>query len=395
MGFKKDFIWGGATASYQVEGAAYEDGKGLNIWDIFCKDGGHIYENQTGDAACDQYHRYKEDVQIMKEMGMKAYRFSLSWARIMPEGTGTVNEKGLKYYDNLINELLDNGIEPFVTLYHWDLPYALHLQGGWMNPNSPSWFYEYAKVVAEHFSDRVKNFFTINEPQCIVGLGYQTGEHAPGLKVGPSDYFRIWHNVLKAHGRAVEALREFSKQPVKISMAPCGALYVPETNKPEDIEAARKANFSLPENSIGACSWDVALCCDPVYLGQYPEDILKEFGQFFPKVTDADMKLISQKLDEWQKAAKTEVSRELINSCVAQITPVSNEEFRWVLDFQLSEVKGINMTSCTMDGFMELARFVIPFEDAKAFKASRNQKIHRRDWTDLTVIVGIRSKIHP
>lgn len=129
MGFKKDFIWGGATASYQVEGAAYEDGKGLNIWDIFCKDGGHIYENQTGDAACDQYHRYKEDVQIMKEMGMKAYRFSLSWARIMPEGTGAVNEKGLEYYDNLINELLDNGIEPFVTLYHWDLPYALHLQG--------------------------------------------------------------------------------------------------------------------------------------------------------------------------------------------------------------------------------------------------------------------------
>lgn len=119
MGFKKDFIWGGATASYQVEGAAYEDGKGLNIWDIFCKDGGHIYENQTGDAACDQYHRYKEDVQIMKEMGMKAYRFSLSWARIMPEGTGAVNEKGLEYYDNLINELLDNGIEPFVTLYHW------------------------------------------------------------------------------------------------------------------------------------------------------------------------------------------------------------------------------------------------------------------------------------
>ncbi len=117
MGFKKDFIWGGATASYQVEGAAYEDGKGLNIWDIFCKDGGHIYENQTGDAACDQYHRYKEDVQIMKEMGMKAYRFSLSWARIMPEGTGTVNEKGLKYYDNPINELLDNGIEPFLLPY--------------------------------------------------------------------------------------------------------------------------------------------------------------------------------------------------------------------------------------------------------------------------------------
>lgn len=297
MGFKKDFIWGGATASYQVEGAAYEDGKGLNIWDIFCKDGGHIYENQTGDAACDQYHRYKEDVAIMKELGLKAYRFSVNWARILPEGIGKVNEKGLAYYDNLVNCLIENGIEPYMTLYHWDLPYALHQRGGWLNPQSPEWFYEYAKLMAAHFSDRVSHFFTFNEPQCTVGLGYVTGEHAPGLKVGPYDCFSIWHNVLKAHGRGVQAIREAAVRPVEIGMAPCGALYYPATDSKEDIEAARKANFSLHEADIRAVSWDVAFCADPVFLGQYPEDIMKSFGQYFPKNAEKDLELISQPLD--------------------------------------------------------------------------------------------------
>ena len=179
MSFRKDFVWGAATASYQVEGAAYEDGKGLNIWDVFCKEDGHVYEHHTGDVACDQYHRYKEDVAIMKELGLKAYRFSVNWARILPEGTGKVNEKGLAYYDNLVNCLIENGIEPYMTLYHWDLPYALHQKGGWLNPQSPEWFYEYAKLMAAHFSDRVSHFFTFNEPQCTVGLGYVTGEHAP------------------------------------------------------------------------------------------------------------------------------------------------------------------------------------------------------------------------
>ena len=296
MQFPKDFLWGTATSSYQIEGAANEDGKGKSIWDVFTHVPGTVKDRSNGDMAIDHYHRFREDIRLMAKMGIRNYRFSISWGRILPDGTGAVNEKGLAFYSELVDCLLENGIRPFCTLYHWDLPYALHLRGGWLSPDMPEWFANYTTIVADALGDRVKDFITINEPQCIVGLGYQTGEHAPGLKVGPSDYFRIWHNVLKAHGRAVEALREFSKQPVKISMAPCGALYVPETNKPEDIEAARKANFSLPENSIGACSWDVALCCDPVYLGQYPEDILKEFGQFFPKVTDADMKLISQPL---------------------------------------------------------------------------------------------------
>lgn len=297
MSFRKDFVWGAATASYQVEGAAYEDGKGLNIWDVFCKEDGHVYEHHTGDVACDQYHRYKEDVAIMKELGLKAYRFSVNWARILPEGTGKVNEKGLAYYDNLVNCLIENGIEPYMTLYHWDLPYALHQKGGWLNPQSPEWFYEYAKLMAAHFSDRVSHFFTFNEPQCTVGLGYVTGEHAPGLKVGPYDYFSIWHNVLKAHGRGVQAIREAAVCPVEIGMAPCGALYYPATDSKEDIEAARKANFSLPEADIRAVSWDVAFCADPVFLGQYPEDIMKSFGQYFPKNAEKDLELISQPLD--------------------------------------------------------------------------------------------------
>ena len=297
MSFRKDFVWGAATASYQVEGAAYEDGKGLNIWDVFCKEDGHVYEHHTGDVACDQYHRYKEDVAIMKELGLKAYRFSVNWARILPEGIGKVNEKGLAYYDNLVNCLIENGIEPYMTLYHWDLPYALHQRGGWLNPQSPEWFYEYAKLMAAHFSDRVSHFFTFNEPQCTVGLGYVTGEHAPGLKVGPYDYFSIWHNVLKAHGRGVQAIREAAVRPVEIGMAPCGALYYPATDSKEDIEAARKANFSLHEADIRAVSWDVAFCADPVFLGQYPEDIMKSFGQYFPKNAEKDLELISQPLD--------------------------------------------------------------------------------------------------
>lgn len=297
MSFSEDFAWGAASASYQVEGAAREDGKGLNIWDVFSAEDGKIYEGHNGDIACDAYHRINEDIQVMKKMGLKAYRFSVSWSRILPEGTGKINEKGLEYYDRLINSLLENNIQPYLTLYHWDLPYELHRQGGWLNPKSPEWFYEYARIIGERFSDRVTNFFTINEQQCAGGLGYYTGTHAPGLKLGPKDFFSVWHNLLKAHGRAVQALRETAHRTVKIGMAPCGALYMPETNFKEDIEAARKATFSIPENTVDACIWDVAMCADPVFLGHYPEDIQRKFGHYFPKITQEDMKLISQPLD--------------------------------------------------------------------------------------------------
>ena len=295
--FPENFVWGAATSAYQIEGAVTEDGKGEHIWDVYTKEPGKIYSGHTGEVACDHYHRYKEDVQLMKAIGLKAYRFSIDWSRVLPEGYGRVNEKAIAFYNALIDELLENEIEPYITLYHWELPYEIYKRGGWMNPQIVEWFGEYAKLVAERFSDRVTHFFTLNEPQCFVGLGFLTGEHAPGVKAPLRDTFEMAHNALKAHGRAVQMLRAYGKQKLTIGYAPTSSVCYPETNRPEDIEAARKANFSLPENSIGACSWDVALCCDPVYLGQYPEDILKEFGQFFPKVTDADMKLISQPLD--------------------------------------------------------------------------------------------------
>ena len=296
MSFKKDFVWGAATAAYQVEGAAFEEGKGLNIWDIFCEQDGKIFGGHTGAVACDQYHRYKEDVQLMKQMGLKAYRFSIDWARIMPEGVGVVNQAGIDFYNHLIDELLANGIEPFLTLYHWELPYALHKKGGWLNEESVKWFGEYAKVIAENFSDRVKYYFTFNEPQCFISLGYMEGVHAPGLHYGAREYFMICHNVLRAHGTAVKVLREHAAQPIQIGYAPTGAFYFPESDKPEDIEVARKANFEAPD-TLDGCKWSVAWLSDPVMLGNYPEETVKKFAKYLPEITEEDMKLIHQPID--------------------------------------------------------------------------------------------------
>ncbi len=172
MGFRKDFMWGAATSAYQIEGGAGEDGKGLDIWDVYCREPGKVYEGHTGDIACDHYHRYKDDVLLMKEMGLKAYRFSINWSRIFPDGTENVNEKGIDFYNLLIDELLEAGIEPYITLYHWELPYEIYKRGGWMNREIVEWFGQYAALVSARFSDRVTHFFTLNEPQCFVGLGF-------------------------------------------------------------------------------------------------------------------------------------------------------------------------------------------------------------------------------
>ena len=295
MAFRDDFVWGVATSSYQVEGAYKEDGKGLNIWDVFTHDEGRVFENHTGDIACDHYHRYKEDVALMKEMGVQAYRFSIDWARVLPEGTGKVNEKGMAFYSDLIDTLLEAGIEPYVTLYHWELPYELYKKGGWMNDEIVEWFGDYAALIAERFSDRVTKFFTINEPQCFVGLGCLTGEQAPGIKAPVRDTFAMAHNVMKAHGRAVQRLRAHAKQPIEIGYAPtCGMTY-PLTDKPEDIEAARQSLFSIGD--INRWTWNVSWWSDPVLLGHYPEAERKRFEKYLPKITDADLKLMSEPID--------------------------------------------------------------------------------------------------
>ena len=296
MSFREDFVWGAATSAYQIEGAAKEDGKGEHIWDVYTKEPGKIYGGHNGDVACDHYHRYKEDVQIMKQIGLKGYRFSIDWSRVLPEGTGKANEKGIAFYNNLIDELLANDIEPYITMYHWELPYELYKRGGWMNPQIAEWFGAYAKLLAERFSDRVTHFFTMNEPQCFVGLGFVSGEHAPGLKAPLRDTFQMAHNAMRAHGRAVQMLRAHAKQPLVIGYAPTGSMRYPETEKPEDIEAARQDLFALPDD-LSNWHWNVSWWSDPVLLGKYPEEGLEKYAPYLPKITEEDMRLISEPID--------------------------------------------------------------------------------------------------
>ncbi len=296
MGFSENFVWGAATSAYQIEGAVKEDGKGEHIWDVYVKEPGHIYGGHNGNSACDHYHRFREDVSIMKEIGIMAYRFSIDWSRVLPEGFGSVNERGIAFYDSLIDELLKNGIEPYITLHHWELPYEIYKRGGWMNPQIVEWFGEYARLIAERFSDRVTHFFTLNEPQCFVGLGYLTGDHAPGIKAPLRDTFEMAHNALKAHGRAVQMLRQYGKQKLTVGYVPtCGMCY-PETEKAEDIEAARQALFAMNQDDRN-WTWNVSWWSDPVLLGNYPEEGLKRYEPYLPRITDEDMKLIAEPID--------------------------------------------------------------------------------------------------
>ena len=296
MGFSDNFVWGAATSAYQIEGGVKGAGKGMHIWDVYTKESGKVYGGHTGETACDHYHRFREDVRIMKEIGLKAYRFSIDWTRVLPEGTGRVNEEGIRFYSDLIDALIENNIEPYITLYHWELPYELYKKGGWMNRDIAEWFGEYAGLVAERFSDRVTHFFTLNEPQCFVGLGFLTGVHAPGLKCPVRDTFEMAHNALRAHGRAVQMLRQHAKQPLTIGYAPTSGIIYPASDRPEDIEAARKKYFSMPEDDSN-WTWNVAWWSDPVLLGKYPEEGLKKYEKYLPKITEEDMRLISEPID--------------------------------------------------------------------------------------------------
>lgn len=293
--FRDDFVWGVASSAYQVEGRDPEDGCGKNIWDTFAEEG-RILDGKDAYTACDHMHRYKEDYKLMKLLGIKAYRFSMSWARILPEGTGKVNEKAIAMYRDMILSMKENGIEPYITMYHWEFPQALQDKGGWLNEDVIQWFGEYAKVVAENFSDICEYFITLNEPECFVGLGHLSGVHAPGLKLPYKDVFKIAHNALRAHGQAVINLRKYASRPIKVGYAPtCGMAY-PATDSPEDIEAARKTLFGFNQ-PMDNWTWNVAWFNDPVFLGKYPEEGLKKFAEYLPEITDEDMELISQPLD--------------------------------------------------------------------------------------------------
>ena len=293
MNFPDAFIWGAAAASYQIEGAAHADGKGLSVWDMMCREPGRIWSGDTGDTACDHYHRYEEDARIMGELGLRAYRLSISWPRVLPEGIGKVNPKGLAFYDRLIDALLENNVAPWVTLFHWDYPYTLYCQGGWLNRDSANWFAEYARVVVDKLSDRVSHWMTQNEPQCYIGHGHHSGEHAPGLKLGFADILRAAHHSLLAHGKAVQVIRAHAKSRPHIGAAPVGIVHIPYRNTPAHIEVARRSMFSITAKNCWNNSW----FADPMVFGRYPDDGLKLFQQEMPEIRDGDMETISQPLD--------------------------------------------------------------------------------------------------
>jgi beta-glucosidase len=291
--FPKGFVWGAAAASYQIEGAPAADGKGPSIWDMFCKKPGAVWKDQSGDVACDHYHRWKEDVAIMKSLGLPAYRLSISWPRVLPEGTGATNAKGLDFYDRLIDALLAAGITPWVTLYHWDLPLALYHRGGWLNRDVGGWFADYAMLVAKRLGDRVKHWMPLNEPQVFLGAGLIQGRHAPGDKLRFAEFLLAAHNTLLAHGRAVQALRATPKLPARIGTAQAGYNYVPATDSAADLAAAKARYLATADDSYK----QNAYWLDPLILGKYPDDAVKLYGASMPQIRAGDMETIKQKLD--------------------------------------------------------------------------------------------------
>lgn len=285
--FPENFFWGVACASYQCEGAWDEDGKGLNIWDEFCHEQGcqHVKNRDTGDTACDVYHRYKEDVALMKAHNIQAYRFSVSWARVIPDGDGEVNEKGLRFYDSLIDELLASGIEPMITLYHWDLPSALQDKGGWLNRDIIAAFGRYAGILASRFKGKVKKYMTLNEPQCAAFLGYGSGEHAPGLKMSDEKVAQVFHIMCLAHSEAYRAIKAVDPDAM-VGAAPCGRQCYPEIDTPENREAAYRETFNL--SSVQGWAFTTNIFLDSLLLKKYDETAPAAVRRFAQTIDPAD-----------------------------------------------------------------------------------------------------------
>jgi beta-glucosidase len=262
--FPKGFVWGAATSAYQIEGATSEDGRGESIWDRFAKTPSKVEDGSSGDVACDHYHRWKSDIALMKRLGLQAYRFSIAWPRILPSGRGAINAAGLDFYSRLVDDLLEKGIEPYATLYHWDLPQRLQDEGGWVNRDTASAFVEYAQAVSRKLGDRVRQWITHNEPWCASMLGYQTGRHAPGLTDWPSA-LAASHHLLLSHGWTVPVLRANSRSAeVGITLNLCPA--VPASPSPEDHDASR--HFDGYFNR-----WFL----DPLYHQSYPSDMVSDY----------------------------------------------------------------------------------------------------------------------
>ena len=279
LSFPKDFLWGTATSSYQIEGGVNEDGRGETIWDRFSHTPGKVYRNQTGDIACDHYHRYKEDIQLMKEIGLRSYRFSTAWSRIFPAGGGRLNSAGLDFYQRLVDELLANGIIPMITLYHWDLPQSLQDRGGWTNPDTVKYYVDYAATVLDRLADRVPLWITHNEPWVASFLGHDTGEHAPGIR-DTASALQVSHHLLLSHARAVLLFDEYRGADSRIGITLNIAPAYPDGDSDEDEQAARY--YDGYQNR-----WFL----DPVFKGRYPEDMLEVYQERYcaPAIEPEDL----------------------------------------------------------------------------------------------------------
>ncbi len=284
--FPEGFLWGSATASYQVEGAVHEDGRGVSIWDTFSHTPGKTHNGDTGDVADDFYHRYKQDIQLMKELGLKGFRFSVAWPRVFPQGTGAPNPKGLDFYNSLVDELLKNDIQPYCTLYHWDLPQALEDKGGWQNKATAKAFADYCGYTAGKLSDRVKQFMTVNELSTFVDLGYGNGTHAPGLKLDRAGLAQVAHNAVLGHGLAVQAIRAKAKPGTRVGLADNAVATTPLLEIPEHIEAAKSAYREMNARFLTA-----------ILDGKYTDLYLENLGSAAPKTTPDEMRAIGSKLD--------------------------------------------------------------------------------------------------
>jgi beta-glucosidase len=282
--FPQDFLWGAATSAYQIEGAWNEDGKGESIWDRYTHRPGNIRNGDTGDVAGDHYHRMPEDVALMKEMGLKSYHFSISWSRVLPEGRTKVNPKGLNFYDRLVDLLLEAEIIPFVCLNHWDLPQALYEAGGWPNRETTDWFAEYATLMFDRLGDRVELWATHNEPRVVAFLGYGDAVMAPGI----ADFslaYQTAHNLLLAHGKAVDVFRQGGFQG-EIGIILDSENSMPASDSSEDI-AAHQRYYEQ----------DTALFTDPLFKGHYPKGLMDWIGPMKPVIGQEDMNLINQPID--------------------------------------------------------------------------------------------------
>jgi beta-glucosidase len=309
MAFPKDFLWGVAASSYQIEGGALTEGRGECIWHHFSHTPGKVRDNETGDVACDHLHLYKEDVKMMADLGVQAYRFSVAWPRVIPAGTGRINEQGLDFYDRLVDELLRNGIQPYLTLYHWDFPQALQEKGGWANPDSVAWFTEYTEVMTRALGDRVRGWITHNEPWCISILSNLIGEHAPGLHDAPTAY-RVAHHLNLSHGAAMNVIRQNCPGvPAGITLNLTTAY--PATDSEADQQAAHFFDGHFNR-------WFL----DPVFKGTYPADMVEMLGSTLDGIDLDEVKSAAVPMDF---LGINYYTRSVISATGEQVRPADSE----------------------------------------------------------------------